>query len=90
MTNCIDTDGSSWGVCNEESEREDPREKSKYEYKERCRRAGLSPGFLALWWKLPRSTPVPSSLGYLPRAENQIKVRHHHSNAGDSPAVENK
>ena len=35
-----------------------------------CLEAGLSPGFLAEWWKWPSSTPVPSSLGYLPRVEN--------------------
>ena len=49
VTNCIDTDGSSWGVCNEESEREDPREKSKYEYKERCRREQMKIGWVSYW-----------------------------------------
>ena len=41
--------------------------------------AGLSLEFLAEWWKWPGSSPVPSSLGNLPRLENRIKIRHHHS-----------
>ena len=38
---------------------------------------GLSLGFLAEWWKWPSRTPVPSSLGYLPRVESQSKIRHY-------------
>ena len=37
----------------------------------------MSPGFLAEWWKWPSSTSVPGLLGYCPRVENQIKIRHH-------------